>query len=532
MTHGHGPATPDDLRAEPGSPVADLDDGDRAVTPPNGVHRAGAADAHLGERGPDAAAPPSPEGDQAATPPHGAPTYLDPINATPVPPPAGSEWADPATRPASTTPWHAPATAPAQATPWADPTGGPASAWAGPQPAHDATRTAAWAQAQAPGQPPPAHAHAAAVPPQQWPLQQTQPPAPFAATGRGRTLVIGLVAGLLGGLLGGVIGTQLADGRGGSIGVLDSAVPEADPNAPLGAVEAVAARVLPSVVQLKVRSGDGGGEGSGMILSADGLVLTNNHVVDGATGNATLTAVFHDGRTAPADIVGRDPSSDVAVIRVRGVSGLTPIELGNSESVRVGQQVVAIGSPLGLGGSVTSGIISAVDRAVNVGPQTGATDATVLNALQTDAAINPGNSGGPLVDMKGRVVGINSAIATTGGSRSGSIGVGFSIPINQAHRIARELETTGVATRAVLGINVAVRESDAGNGAVIGQVTPGSPAEVASLLPGEVITRVDDRVITDGDELVAAIRDHVPGDQVKLTVNGREVVVTLGAKTG
>jgi len=358
------------------------------------------------------------------------------------------------------------------------------------------------------------------------------PPASVAPHGGlGRILVIGLVAGLLGGLLGGVVGHSLADPEGSSIGVLGAPLPEADPSAPLGPVEAVAQRVLPSVVQLRVRSGDAGGEGSGIVLSADGLVLTNNHVVDEAADGASLTALFQDGTTAAADIVGRDPSSDIAVIRVRGVSGLTPIELGNSDAVRVGQQVVAIGSPLGLGGSVTSGIISAVDRAVNVGPQNGASDSTVLNALQTDAAINPGNSGGPLVDMQGRIIGVNSAIATTGGAQGGSIGVGFSIPINQAHRIAKELESTGVATRAVLGVNVAVGGEDS-TGAVIGQVTAGSPAAVAGLASGEVITRVDDRVITSGDELVAAIRDHVPGDQITLVVNGRQVVVTLGSRTG
>ncbi|MGE3288347.1 MAG: S1C family serine protease [Pseudonocardia sp.] len=489
MTHGHGSA-PDDRRDPPGAP---------GPPPANGV-----------------------------------PTYVDPIDGTPVPPPPGSEWAAP----------PAPAAPPGTADPATPPVGTPATAEGPAAPGGtwpswpaQAPRTAelpppaappgGWAAATAEGstaEPPPS-------PPPPSPPSSGRTPAPSGSSVRGRTLVIGLVAGLLGGLLGGVVGHQLAEG-GGSVGVLASPIPAAGNDVPPGAVEAVAARLLPSVVQIRVRSGSGGGEGSGMILSTDGLVLTNNHVVDEAAGGATLTAVFQDGRTAPAQIVGRDPSSDIAVIRVQGVSGLTPIELGNSDAVRVGQQVVAIGSPLGLGGSVTSGIISAVDRAVNVGPQIGATDSTVLNALQTDAAINPGNSGGPLVDMQGHVIGVNSAIATTGGAEGGSIGVGFSIPINQAHRVAKELEATGVATRAVLGVSVAARDDGEGNGAVVGQVTPGGPAQLAGIVDGEVITRVDDRVITNGDELVAAIRDHAPGDQVTLVVNGRIVQVTLGSKTG
>lgn len=443
----------------------------------------------------------------AETQPPAAAAYVDPISGNPVTPPggttapSGAEWGK---HSAAGRDWGG--AAPQAEAPTAAAQGAWSSPWSGAEPTQPVPGGAAWGQ-----QP---------------------PPAPPRRGGLARTLVIGLVAGLLGGLLGGVVGHSLADGGGGgSIGVLGSPLPEADSGAPLGPVEAVAQRVLPSVVQLRVRSGDAGGEGSGMILSADGLVLTNNHVVDEAANGAALTALFQDGTIAPADIVGRDPSSDIAVIRVRNVSGLRPIELGNSDAVRVGQQVVAIGSPLGLAGSVTTGIISAVDRAVNVGPQSGATDSTVLNALQTDAAINPGNSGGPLVDMQGRVIGVNSAIATTGGGQGGSIGVGFSIPINQAHRIAQELEKTGVATRAVLGVNVAVGGED-GTGAVIGQVTPGGPAEQAGLRTGEVITRVDDRPITGGDELVAAIRDHVPGDQVTLVVNGREVVVTLGGRTG
>jgi putative serine protease PepD len=360
-------------------------------------------------------------------------------------------------------------------------------------------------------------------------------PPPEARRGRGLggIAVVALVTALLGGSVGGVVGYEAALRRppGPSTGVLGQPLPPADPDAaPLAPVEAVAARVLPSVVQLQVDGATVSGEGSGIVLGADGLLLTNNHVIEAAANGGRVVALFHDGTSAPAQIVGRDPSSDLAVLRAQGVSGLTPVALGNSDSVRVGQQVVAFGAPLGLGGTVTTGIISALDRAVSVGEESGASEATVLSALQTDAAINPGNSGGPLVDMQGALIGINSAIATTG-AEGGSIGVGFSIPINQAKRVAEELERTGRATRPVLGVALAGR-GRATNGAVIGQVEPGGPADQAGIKANEVVTRVDDRPVTNGNELVAAIRDHAPGDRVTLTVDGRQVPVTLGGQTG
>jgi putative serine protease PepD len=361
--------------------------------------------------------------------------------------------------------------------------------------------------------------------------------APSAGARRGRGLgsvaAVGLVAALLGGGVGGYVGYESARtaSTGSSPGVLADPLPPADPNAtPLSPVEAVAQRVLPSVVQLQVEGFRGAGEGSGMVLSADGLLLTNNHVVEAAANGGRVVAVFQDGTSAPAQIVGRDPSSDLAVLRAQGVSGLTPITVGNSDTLRVGQQVVAFGAPLGLGGTVTTGIISALDRAVSVGQESGASEATVLSAVQTDAAINPGNSGGPLVDMQGAVIGINSAIATTG-AEGGSIGVGFAVPSNQAKRVAEELERTGRATRAVLGVALAAGGRTS-NGATIGQVTPGGPAEQAGLRAGQVVTRVDDRLVTNGNELVAAIRDHAPGDRVTLMVDGQQIAVTLSGQTG
>ncbi|GAA5142639.1 trypsin-like peptidase domain-containing protein [Pseudonocardia adelaidensis] len=412
----------------------------------------------------------------------------------------------------------------------------PTAAWPGawPEPRPDVWSAQA---AQSPWYygPPPAQPQNAYPPPQN--TAYGPPPGAYypdppgggsASPRRGTLIALALVAMLLSGAIGGVVGHSLAgSGRGGSIGVLGEPLPSPDEAAaPTTPVEAVAARVLPSVVQLRVEGPTATGEGSAMVLSTDGLLLTNNHVVEEAAESGTVTAVFQDGTTAAALIVGRDPSSDVAVIRAQNLSGLTPVELGNSDSVRVGQQVVAFGAPLGLGGTVTTGIISAVDRAVNVGEETGANTPTVLNALQTDAAINPGNSGGPLVDMEGRVVGINSAIATTG-AQGGSIGVGFSIPINQARRVAEELERTGRASRAVLGVTVADDPRQAG--AIIRGVTPGGAAEQAGIHEGDVVLRFGDQRISTGTDLQAAVSSRAPGEVVEVQLGDRTVQATLTA---
>jgi len=411
----------------------------------------------------------------------------------------------------------------------------PAAPWSGGWPAYGASSgqpaQTSWYGAR------PAEPQAAPHPyhPPQMPAYGQPPgayyPEPAGASGsprRGMLIALALVAMLLSGVIGGVVGNSLAgNGRGGSIGVLGQPLPSVDEAAaPTTPVEAVAARVLPSVVQLRVEGPTASGEGSAMVLSADGLLLTNNHVVEEAAQSGTVTAVFQDGTTAPAQIVGRDPSSDLAVIRAQNLSGLTPVELGNSDSVRVGQQVVAFGAPLGLGGTVTTGIISAVDRAVNVGEETGANTPTVLNALQTDAAINPGNSGGPLVDMEGKVVGINSAIATTG-AQGGSIGVGFSIPINQARRVAEELERTGRASRAVLGVTVTDDPRQAG--AVIRDVTPGGAAEQAGIRSGDVVLRFGDQRISTGTDLQAAVGSRAPGEVIEVQLADRTVQATLTA---
>jgi putative serine protease PepD len=243
---------------------------------------------------------------------------------------------------------------------------------------------------------------------------------------------------------------------------------------------------------------------------------------------------FSDGRTAPFTVVGADPTSDIAVVRVQGVSGLTPISMGSSADLRVGQPVVAIGSPLGLAGTVTTGIVSALNRPVSTTGESGNQN-TVLDAVQTDAAINPGNSGGALVNMQGQLVGVNSAIATlgadSGDAQSGSIGLGFAIPVDQAKRIADELIATGKATHASLGVQVS---TDKGTpGAKVMDVVPNGAAAGAGVPKGVVVTKVDDRPINSADALVAAVRSKAPGDKVALTFQdpgggSRTVQVTLG----
>jgi putative serine protease PepD len=332
------------------------------------------------------------------------------------------------------------------------------------------------------------------------------------------------------------------------------AAPHPAAKQPAGSVEQVAAKVMPSVVKLQIDMGGQGDEGSGIVLSADGLILTNNHVVAPAAGEgqgaqptsadstgggeATKTVTFSNGQTAPFTVVGTDPAGDLAIVRAQGVSGLTPIAMGSSKDVKVGEQVVAIGSPLGLQGTVTTGIVSALDRPVAAGDGSGGS-VSVLDAIQTDAAINPGNSGGALVNMNGELIGVNSAIASmgggdagSGGGQSGSIGLGFAIPADQAKRIADELISTGTASHGSLGVQLS-KDATKGGGAAIAKVVDGGPAAAAGLPSSAVITKVDDQVIDGPEALVAAVRSRAPGDTVSLTYldgNGaaQTTQVTLG----
>ena len=347
-------------------------------------------------------------------------------------------------------------------------------------------------------------------------------------------LALALGAGLAGGAAGAGVVSALDDDSATTISSsLDREPASADNAVDFSSVEDVAAQVLPSVVSISIDSQFGSGTGSGVIISSDGQILTNNHVAEAGENGGNLTVTFSDGTTADAEVVGLDPITDLAVIQAQDVSGLTPAELGSSDDLEVGEQVVAIGSPLGLDGTVTTGIVSAVDRPVTAGDRQTNGQAATIDAIQTDAPINPGNSGGPLVNMAGQVVGINSAIATTGSE--GSIGLGFSIPIDQARPIAEELAETGEATHAMIGVSIGDAQGDT-RGAAIQSVEPGSAAADTGLQQGDIVTKIDDRLITDGTSLVAAARSYRPGDTVTLTYvrdgETRTAEVTLGSDAG
>ncbi|MEU4384993.1 trypsin-like peptidase domain-containing protein [Promicromonospora sp. NPDC023805] len=345
--------------------------------------------------------------------------------------------------------------------------------------------------------------------------------------------------GLLAGAGGGAAAFALLESQE-SARPADAALPEPAAGAnqvqrPEGSVAAIAAAALPSVVSIEVRAQQGVATGSGMILKADGYILTNNHVVAEAASGADVTVTFSDGHEQPAELVGATPDYDLAVIRVKE-KGLVPLVLGDSDEVVVGDSVLAVGSPLGLEATVTTGIVSALHRPVKAGE---AVEAAFIDAIQTDAAINPGNSGGPLVNSAGEVIGINSAIAQGPGTTAatGNIGLGFAIPSNQARHTAEQLIETGTATFPIIG--VLLDPSYQGEGVQVSQepqqgtpaVTPDGPADQAGLKPGDVILSIDGRPVSVADELIVAIRAKAPGDPVTLQVRSdgdeREVRVVL-----
>lgn len=298
----------------------------------------------------------------------------------------------------------------------------------------------------------------------------------------------------------------------------------------------VAATALPSTVMIRVGSGRSGGTGSGFVLDTDGHIMTNNHVVADAANGGRITVVFSDGARVEAELVGRSPSYDLAVIKLDGQHELTPMAIGDSDHVQVGESVVAIGSPLALASTVTQGIVSAKNRPVVVNSNASAdSPSAYINGIQTDAAINPGNSGGPLVDAGARVIGVNSAILTMGQSADtgGNIGLGFAIPINQAMVIGKQLISEGKATYPVIGVNVG---DDSGEGVRLSQVDSDGPADEAGLRVDDVITKIDDQVVDTAAELIVAIRTHRPGDKVTLTyqrgAQQQTAEVTLGSREG
>jgi putative serine protease PepD len=347
--------------------------------------------------------------------------------------------------------------------------------------------------------------------------------AKFAAAVVATSLLVGGAAGVGGAAAWDAWQPDESSGSTATTRTTSQVVDTPDRAAADGTVAQVAQEVLPSVVKIDVSNGQESGSGSGIVLSSDGQILTNNHVVEVAGDSGSISVSFNDGSSAPAKILGTDPLTDTAVIQAEGVDGLTPATIGKSSDLQVGEGVVAIGSPFGLESTVTSGIVSALDRPVDVGSDAEG-NSTTYPAIQTDAAINPGNSGGPLVDLDGNLVGINSSIRTSSSSASeqgGSIGLGFAIPIDEVMPIVEQMINGETPTHARLGISVSDIANQSGaevtEGAAIQDVTNGSTADSAGLQQGDVITKVDDQLIAGADSLVATIRSYRPGDEVTVT---------------
>ena len=408
------------------------------------------------------------------------------------------------------------------------------------------------------------HRYADAAPSQPSPeVTQTDPFPPFAAPAagfpadaggndeppvkkkrRGRTLV-GAVALLVlaggAGFGGAALQDKLSDDDNGgpTVSSLDTSDDATNTNVPAGAVEQVAKKVLPSVVQINVKGADEAGSGTGIIISSDGEILTNNHVTAVAGKDGIITVAFSDGTYTKATVVGADPKTDLAVIKASGKSGLTPATLGSSADLEVGQEVVAIGSPFGLESTVTQGIISALNRPVTSSDGDSSSSSNTFPAIQTDAAINPGNSGGPLVDIDGNVIGINSAIKASSSGEGGSIGLGFAIPIDLAKNVSKHLVKGEKVQHAQIGVTVRPAVSDdgiTGTGAEIDDVTGGGAGDKAGLKKGDIITAVNGDLVASSEALVASVRGFQPGQKVTLTYtrDGKknEVEVTLGSDGG
>ena len=355
-------------------------------------------------------------------------------------------------------------------------------------------------------------------------------------------LVVGVVGGVAGSVAYDALRDDASDNPGTVSGGLDAVDTERLPPLSVddGSVAAVAEELLPSTVQISAEyeGQEGGATGSGFILDRQGHIVTNNHVVaDAAENDGPIEIVDQDGNRYAATVVGRSPVYDLAVLFSEDATELRPAALGKSERLRVGEGVVAIGSPLGLSSTVTAGIVSALKRPVTTGEA--GDESSYINAVQTDAAINPGNSGGPLVNLRGQVVGVNSAIATNGGGtidgEAGNIGVGFAIPIEQVVVTADQILKTGEASYPVIGAQVRTGELK-GDGATIDKVLADTPAEDAGLEEGDIVTAVDGERVTDGIALIVAIRSHQPGETLEFTYlrgdDERTAEVTLGSETG
>ncbi|MFB4422130.1 S1C family serine protease [Streptomyces sp. QL37] len=493
--------------------------------------------------------------DEYSTPPYGGPgpwapappvqrPVPTPAHGTPVPPPyAGTNGHGVA----------APAPVPAAAPVPVPGDQGHSEGWAPPPPPHTVQ------------QQPPAPAPQVPQQPSQWlrydPWGSTSPQQPLShpdpgqgpdtrsrRSRRGSLLVGAALLALVAGGIGGGIGAYVERNGGLTTVELPQSGRDDGGRAP-DSVAGIASSALPSVVTLHVNGSAESGTGTGFVLDDKGHILTNNHVVAPAGSTGDITVTFSGGESAPAELVGKDSGYDLAVVKVTGVSGLKPLPLGNSDNVQVGDPVVAIGAPFDLSNTVTSGIISAKQRPITAGGEKGdGTDVSYVDALQTDAPINPGNSGGPLVDAEARVIGINSAIraADSGsaldGGQSGSIGLGFAIPINQGKRVAEELINTGKATHPVIGVTLDMEFT--GDGAKVGgkvadggaAVTEGGPADKAGIREGDIITEVEGQRVHSGEELIVKIRAHRPGDRLGLvlTRGGKDLsmTLTLGSASG
>jgi putative serine protease PepD len=360
------------------------------------------------------------------------------------------------------------------------------------------------------------------------PYAEASRPASTAAPSARRApgFVVTVVAALIAGALGGAAVFVLLGGSSDRLDPLPQA-PFDDSPPSEDSIAAVAERVLPVVVTINTSANGVRGSGSGFVLDNQGHILTNNHVISEVADDGSIVVVHADDTDEPAELVGRSISYDLAVLRVER-EDLVAAALGNSDNVRVGDTAIAIGAPLGLSETVTQGIISALNRPVTAG---GFGETAFISVIQTDAAINPGNSGGPLLNGSGEVIGVNSAIATIAdpGEEGGSIGLGFSIPINQALRVAEEIIETGAATTPVIDVTIDLDYS--GEGARIAEVAPGGPADVAGLAPGDVVVAVDGVEVAGGTEAVIALRSNAPGDTVELTLaDGSTVDVVLAAR--
>ncbi|MEE6287982.1 trypsin-like peptidase domain-containing protein [Georgenia sp. MJ173] len=494
------PEQPEPEQPVPGAPSAGPRDRDGWAADEN---RSPSPYAGWATAAPRAAVPPAAGSSAAGSPTSGSSTAGWPTGGSPTAPPQPLTSYPPSTTPRDFAPGDY-AAAPTQAFPWADVRG------------HGAP-----------------HEHDPQQQPALRPRKQRRERRQVSLAVVVLLVLVALLAGLVGGALGGreLFASQSPSLPTSAAGVPVDRAPES--------VAAIAAAALESTVFIQVFGDSAASSGSGMVLREDGYIVTNAHVVAAAGESGRVTVTFADGAEEPAEIVGRTVEYDLAVLHVDR-DGLVPLVLADSSTVVVGDPAVAVGAPLGLEGTVTTGIISALNRPVQAGGS-GDGQSAFINAIQTDAAINPGNSGGPLLNLGGEVVGINTAIAQTAGRETGSIGLGFAIPSDQVRRTAEQIIEQGQATYPVIGValdtqyqgeGVRVLEQDTGGTEA---VTSGGPSDVAGIEAGDLITRVDDAPVTSPSELIVAVRARAPGETVRLTVrrdgSEREVDVVLGEQT-